>query len=243
MSPETYLVSDVAGVVATVLLFPILEDLKNDGRNTDNVLTYGMGYNANRYSTLKQINKRNVKRLVPVWNVSLGSNYGEQAQPLVYDGVMFVTNAEYTVAIDIATGKQLWRTAVEWPCDAGVLLLYPTKCLRSTRKVPRHSGRALARSPKTGNPLKQKSPLAGRSPSRARRVANGVLTPASVPVRHSRIPRRPGSGDCAVWRRYTYPRGREGSEPACGGLSRGGGSLDTGSRPDLPCLLGHGHAP
>ena len=54
-----------------------------------------------------------MKRLVPVWSVSLGSNYGEQAQPLVYDGVMFVTNADATIAIDVATGRQLWRTPVE----------------------------------------------------------------------------------------------------------------------------------
>src|SRR5207244_9930304 len=55
-----------------------------------------------------------VKRLVPVWNVSLGSNYGEQGQPLVYNGVVYVTNAESTVAIDVETGKQIWRTPVDW---------------------------------------------------------------------------------------------------------------------------------
>src|SRR5438874_9564019 len=90
------------------------EDLKNDGRNTDNLLTYGMGYHQNRYSTLKQIDRRNIKRLVPVWNVSLGSNFGEQGQPFVYEGVMYVTDAEATVAISLETGKQLWRTPVDW---------------------------------------------------------------------------------------------------------------------------------
>ena len=75
------------------------EELLNDGRNTDNVLTYGMGYNQQRYSTLRQINKSNVRRLAPVWAVSLGSNYGEQAQPLVYNGVLYATNAEASVAI------------------------------------------------------------------------------------------------------------------------------------------------
>jgi len=93
-----------------------LQALARDGRggNTDNVLTYGMGYHQQRYSTLKQISKSNVKRLVPVWSTSLSSNYGEQGQPLVYDGVMFVANAEHTIAIDVATGKQLWRTPVEF---------------------------------------------------------------------------------------------------------------------------------
>ena len=43
-------------------------DLRSDGKNPDNVLTYGMGYSQNRYSALSQINKSNVKKLVPVWS-------------------------------------------------------------------------------------------------------------------------------------------------------------------------------
>jgi len=91
-----------------------LEDLKNDGKNPDNVLTYGMGYSLNRYSPLKQIDKTTVKRLVPIWNLSLDNPWGEQAQPLVFDGVMYVTNARATVAIDVGTGKQIWKTPVDW---------------------------------------------------------------------------------------------------------------------------------
>jgi opacity protein-like surface antigen len=37
------------------------EELNNDGRNTDNVLTYGMGYHQQRYSRLKYVNKNTVK--------------------------------------------------------------------------------------------------------------------------------------------------------------------------------------
>src|SRR3954467_7105805 len=91
-----------------------LDDLKNDGKNTDDILTYGMGYHLHRYSPLKEINKATVKRLVPVWNLSLDNQFGEQAQPIVHDGVMYVTNAKATVAIDVATGKQVWRTPVDW---------------------------------------------------------------------------------------------------------------------------------
>src|SRR5689334_4183642 len=90
------------------------QDLVNDGRNTDNVLTYGMGYSQNRYSPLRQITKRNVGKLAPAWAVSMGSNYGEQAQPLVYDGVLYATNAEFTIAVDVETGRQLWRTPVNF---------------------------------------------------------------------------------------------------------------------------------
>ena len=51
------------------------QDLASDGKNTDNVLTYGMGYHQNRYSPLAQINKSNVKRLVPAWTLSLENDY------------------------------------------------------------------------------------------------------------------------------------------------------------------------
>ena len=66
--------------VTSLLLFgsaasaQTLDDLTNDGKNTDNVLTYGMGYNQNRFSGLKEINKATIKRLVPVWNLSLATN-------------------------------------------------------------------------------------------------------------------------------------------------------------------------
>ena len=43
----------------------------HDGKNTENVTTFGMGYGLRQYSPLRQINKSNVKRLVPVWSTSL----------------------------------------------------------------------------------------------------------------------------------------------------------------------------
>src|SRR5215472_7985565 len=104
----------VAVMLAGAASAQTLDDLKNDGKNPDNVLTYGMGYGLHRYSPLKQIDKTTVKRLVPVWNLSLDNAYGEQAQPLVRDGVMYVANARWTVAIDVATGKQLWRTPTDF---------------------------------------------------------------------------------------------------------------------------------
>ena len=84
-----------------------LDDLKRDGNggSTDNVLTFGMGYYQQRYSPLKQINKSTVKKLVPVWSASLDNNLGEQAQPMVYNGVLFVPTVKDTFAIDIATGR------------------------------------------------------------------------------------------------------------------------------------------
>ena len=89
------------------------EELVNDGKNTENVTTQSMGYDRKSYSPLKQINKSNVKRLVPVWSASLMNDLGELAAPTVYNGVMYVINGKWTFAIDVETGRQIWRTPVQ----------------------------------------------------------------------------------------------------------------------------------
>jgi hypothetical protein len=81
------------------------EELLNDGKNTENVTTFGMGYDLKMYSPLKQINKSNVKRLVPIWSFSTTNEMGDLSQPTVYNGVMYVVNGNWTFAIDIATGR------------------------------------------------------------------------------------------------------------------------------------------
>jgi alcohol dehydrogenase (cytochrome c) len=89
------------------------EELVNDGKNTENVTTQSMGYDRKSYSPLKQINKSNVKRLVPIWSTSLMNDSGELAAPTIYNGVMYAINGKWTFAIDVETGKQIWRTPVQ----------------------------------------------------------------------------------------------------------------------------------
>jgi alcohol dehydrogenase (cytochrome c) len=216
------------------------QDLVRDGKggSTDNVLTYGMGYNQNRYSALKQINRQTVKRLVPVWSTSLASNYGEQGQPLVYDGIMFVANAEFTVAIDVATGKQLWRTPVDWdPATPRIVCcgisnkgpaVYNGKVYRGTLDA-----HVVALDQKTGKQV-WKSKIAewteGFSITSAPMVANGVLitgiSGAEFGIRGFLDGLDPETGK-QLWRRYTIPApGEKGSEtwPAGDAYLRGGGS-------------------
>ena len=95
------------------------EELLNPGKNPENVLNFGLGYNLNMFSPLKEINKSNIKRLVPVWNFSLSNDMGELSQPTVYNGVMYVVNGNWTFAIDMETGRQIWRTPVNY--DRGAL--------------------------------------------------------------------------------------------------------------------------
>src|SRR5678816_3045523 len=104
---------------ALIALSPVIgfgqtaQELVNDGKNTDNVTTQSMGYDRKSYSPLKQINKSNIKRLVPIWSTSLMNDQGELAAPTIYNGVMYVINGKWTFALDVETGRQIWRTAVE----------------------------------------------------------------------------------------------------------------------------------
>ena len=119
---EDYMKSAVyAAVLSTAFPFAALaqtaDEIKNAERTPQNVLTYGMSYNHQRYSTLTQINRDTVKRLVPAWAYSMNNNTGEESQPLIYNGVMYITSHDKTVAIDALTGKEIWKAMVEYPPD------------------------------------------------------------------------------------------------------------------------------
>jgi alcohol dehydrogenase (cytochrome c) len=90
-----------------------MDELLNDGKNPDNVLTLSMGLSRQSYSPLNQINKNSVKRLVPVWSTSLMNDMGELAAPVVHNGVIYAINGKWTFAIDVDTGQQIWRTPVQ----------------------------------------------------------------------------------------------------------------------------------
>lgn len=86
--------------------------IANDAKNTGAVLSNGLGTQLQRHSPLSDINARNINRLVPAWSMSFGGEKqrGQQSQPLVHNGKMFVT-ASYSriFAVDAKTGKKLWK--------------------------------------------------------------------------------------------------------------------------------------
>jgi alcohol dehydrogenase (cytochrome c) len=93
-------------------------DLANDTANTGSVLTNGMGRHLQRFSPLETLNKDNVKNLVPAWAFSLGGEKqrGQEAQPLIHDGIMYVTGSYSRVyAIDVRTGEELWQYDARLP--------------------------------------------------------------------------------------------------------------------------------
>lgn len=96
------------------------EDILNDADSTDNVLMYGLGPNAQRYSSLDQINADSVKHLRPAWSFSFGDEKqrGQETQALVQDGVIYVTGSYSRMwALDAKTGKRLWKFEARLPED------------------------------------------------------------------------------------------------------------------------------
>src|SRR5574343_386525 len=87
-------------------------DIVNDAKTADNVVSYGMGTQGQRFSPLNKINTQTVKNLVPVWSFSFGGEKqrGQESQPLIHDGKMFVTASDIRIfTLDAKTGKKLWK--------------------------------------------------------------------------------------------------------------------------------------
>jgi alcohol dehydrogenase (cytochrome c) len=209
------------GFCAAPVLSQTTEDLNNDGKNTENVLTQSMGYDRKSYSPLKQINKSNIGRLVPIWNASLMNELGELAQPTIYNGVMYYVDGRWTFAIDVETGRQVWRTPVKLEpnnhhvaFNRGAAVIYNGKVFRVT--VDDH---ILALDMETGKELwnqKFADQKDGYYATGGPIVANGVLisgvSGGESTTRGFLDGWDPDTGK-KLWRRYTIPEpGEPGSE-------------------------------
>lgn len=111
--------SAVTALSANVGFAPVTDaDIANDAKTVEDVVTYGLGQKGQRYSPLNQINKKSIKDLVPVWNFSFGGEKqrGQESQPLVKDGVMYVTSSYSRIyAINLASGEELWQYDARLP--------------------------------------------------------------------------------------------------------------------------------
>ncbi len=218
---NTWLFGMLIGFWAGLGLTQTTEDLVNDGKNTENVTTQSMGYDRKSYSPLKQINKSTVKRLVPIWSTSLMNDQGELAAPTVYQGVMYVVNGRWTFAIDVETGRQIWRTPVRLEpgiqrsaFHRGAATIYNGKLFRVT--IDNH---VLALDMKTGEELwnqKFADLHDGYYATGGPIIANGVLISGVAggesTTRGFLDGWDPDTGK-KLWRRYTIPApGEPGSE-------------------------------
>ncbi|HEU4619498.1 MAG TPA: PQQ-binding-like beta-propeller repeat protein [Gammaproteobacteria bacterium] len=116
-----------------------------------------------RYSPLADIDRGNVARLQGVWRTRLGGSglapqYSGEAQPIVYEGVLYVsTGADDVFALSVASGEILWVYHAE--LEPGLT----TVCCGWTNRgvaigdgkvfVGRLDGRLVALDQRTGEPV------------------------------------------------------------------------------------------
>jgi alcohol dehydrogenase (cytochrome c) len=227
----------LSAIVPLIVLAQTADELKHDEKTPGDVLTYGMGYSQRRFSPLAHINRDNVKRLVPAWSYSMADNRGQEAQPLVKDGVIYLTDHEKTIAIDALSGKQIWKSILEYPPDTtrvvccGIVnrgaALFDGKLYRTTLDA-----HVIALDLTTGKEVwrtKSADPQDGFSMTGAPLVANGVVITgvAGAEFGHRGYLEGldPQTGE-QLWRTYSIPApGEPGSETWAGeSMKTGGGS-------------------
>jgi len=220
-------------------------ELTDAARHPSTVLINGFAYDAARFSGMTQIDRDNVKRLVPVWSTSLDNNLGEESQPLFYDGVLYVTNHRATYAISARSGRVLWKDVLDYDPELPRVIccgqvnrgaaLYEGKLFRGTLDA-----HVQALDAKTGKELWKTRLIDwrdGYSITGAPMVAAGVLISGMAGgeygTRGFLVGLDPSTGK-ELWRTYTVPGPGEDTKASWpedqwkrgGGSTWGGGAYD-----------------
>jgi quinohemoprotein ethanol dehydrogenase len=88
----------------------------NADAEPENWLAHGRTWSEQRYSPLDQVDTETVGRLGLAWYVDLDTKRGQEATPIVVDGVLYSTSAWSKVqAVDAKTGQLLWQYDPEVP--------------------------------------------------------------------------------------------------------------------------------
>ncbi|HEY4038787.1 MAG TPA: PQQ-dependent dehydrogenase, methanol/ethanol family [Burkholderiaceae bacterium] len=84
--------------------------LRASDREPQNWLTLGRDRSQAYYSPLTDINEHSVERLGFAWEYDLATYRGQEASPIVVDGVMYTSGTwGYVYALNAATGQELWK--------------------------------------------------------------------------------------------------------------------------------------
>ena len=76
----------------------------------DNWLAGGRDQEGTYYSPLTTLNDKDIGGLGFAWQYDLGTYRGQEATPIVVDGVLYTSGTwGYVYAVDARTGKELWR--------------------------------------------------------------------------------------------------------------------------------------
>ena len=134
-------------------------ELLAESKNPKDWVTYGGTFDEQRFSRLTQVNDTSVSQLGLEWSYEFDTSRAQEATPLEFEGVIYVTTAWSKVyAIETKTGKLLWQYDPKVPgefgakgcCDVGNrgAALYDGKLYFGT-----FDGRLIALDIKTGKPV------------------------------------------------------------------------------------------
>jgi quinohemoprotein ethanol dehydrogenase len=182
-------------------------------------LSYGRTQTETRYSTLKQIDATNAKRLGLVWSSVMGAGGGNQeGTPLMWNGTLYgITTWSVVFAVDARTGKELWR----WDPEINQTTVRPVICCGNVNRgialyngmiiAPSIDGRLFALDALTGKPVWETRVVYTQdlyTLTMAPRIANGrVVIGASGsdrPTRGQFVAVDAQTGQL-LWRFYTVP--------------------------------------
>src|SRR6185437_2697773 len=84
--------------------------LKHAEREPQNWLTYWGSYRSKHFSELTQIDRHNVMQLQARWAMPMPGSSPMESEPLVVDGVMYVSGPPGDVyALDARSGLLIWK--------------------------------------------------------------------------------------------------------------------------------------
>jgi len=188
--------------------------------------TYGHDLSGTRYSPLKQIDPKNVGKLVPSWTFHLSAPAvpGKQSggrvwetSPLVINGMMYLTAYNRVVALEPETGKEIWSYEVKDGAPATRGLEY----WAGDRQAPAEiffgtsSGKLIALNAKTGKlvPGFGVEGIVDMKPGALNGLANSSFGLSSPPVAYKNVlitgahvqegPSIGAAGDTRAWDVHT----------------------------------------
>ncbi len=115
-SPQPAVVEPETQAEATGPAWVDARRIANADTEPHNWLAHGRTWSEQRYSPLDEINESNVSELGLAWYFDLDTTRGQQASPIVVDGVMYTTSAWSKVQVlDAASGQLKWQYDPEVP--------------------------------------------------------------------------------------------------------------------------------
>jgi len=182
-------------------------------------LSYGRNQSETRYSTLKQINTANARRLGLAWSYVMGAGGGNQeGTPLMWNNTLYgITTWSVVFALDARTGQELWR----WDPGINQPVTRPAICCGNVNRgiaiyngmiiAPGIDGRLFALDARTGKKIWETQIVDTKelfTLTMAPRIAGGkVIIGASggdKPTRGNFVALDAQTGKLA-WRFYTVP--------------------------------------